>query len=288
MLLLKFGMDDSRNALCAINYALSPDVQLAYWTNATRIPDAAVRQQTSSSSSVAPPGDGGSDCWTGSFVDVVLVPTVCALGVLGNLLTLVVLSRRRLAVICDGSERTVHVGLRALAVSDLLVCVCQLPQGFIYRGCFVYAERTFQLVYWTYSGALINTFLLTSAWLIVTMAIGRYVTTAYPFRFRALIGMTGAKVSAAAVFVASFLFNMPRLFEYQIETITCRAATGDVNAVAVTTSMTSYQAANWSLPADGVTSERGEAFEIYMQVPGWLRTVDRRAENAYLWIYFYL
>jgi len=296
-------MDDSRNDLCTFNNIWSPDLNLPdaidRSDNSSSIPHAEPHQsqQTYTPRSATPNIDDGSgNCWTGSFVDVVLVPTICALGVLGNILTLVVLSRRRLAVICDSSERNVHVGLRALAVSDLLVCLCQLPQGFIYRGCFVYFERTFQLVYWTYSGALINTFLMSSAWLIVTMAIGRYLTTAYPFRFRAIFGMTGAKVSAAAVFVASFLLNLPRLFEYRIETIACRTMGGaddfmsEITAAATTIfPMTSYMNDTASdVILDGVTDSRIEdgVFEIYMQVPGWLRTVDRCAEIAYLWIYF--
>ena len=55
-----------------------------------------------------------------SIVKTVFVPVVCVVGIIGNLLTLFVLSRRRLSVVSDGSVRAVHSCMKALAVSDLI------------------------------------------------------------------------------------------------------------------------------------------------------------------------
>ena len=47
--------------------------------------------------------------------------------------SLLILTRKRLKSTCDGSEKTVNLGLIALALSDLLICICLLPHGLI-RG----------------------------------------------------------------------------------------------------------------------------------------------------------
>jgi len=103
-----------------------------------------------------------------SVVKTVFVPVVCVVGIIGNLLTLFVLSRRRLSVVSDNSVRAVHACMKALAVSDLVLCASLLPHGFLLHDCLVHVRRSFHLVYWLYSGAVINSFILTSTWLTVT------------------------------------------------------------------------------------------------------------------------
>lgn len=166
-------------------------------------------------------GGGGGGGGVAFVIKTVIVPLICAVGMAGNLLTLLVLSRKRLKVICDGIERTVHLGLRALAVSDLLLCVCLLPNGFIAEDRFEYPFKNFQIIYRAYSGALINTFILTSTWLTVTMATSRYLAICYPFKWHYLVGMTGTKASIALVFLTCLVFNIPRFFEHAITTISC-------------------------------------------------------------------
>lgn len=103
-----------------------------------------------------------------SIAKTVLVPAVCVVGIIGNLLTLFVLSRRRISIVSDNSVRAVHSCMKALAVSDLILCASLLPHGFLLHNCIVHVRRSFHLVYWLYSGAVINTFILTSTWLTVT------------------------------------------------------------------------------------------------------------------------
>jgi hypothetical protein len=61
-----------------------------------------------------------------SFVTDILAPSVCIFGAVGNLLNLFILTRRRLRRSMDGLERSVRLGLVALAVSDELFCVAYL------------------------------------------------------------------------------------------------------------------------------------------------------------------
>ena len=79
----------------------------------------------------------------------------------------------------------------------------------------------FQLVFMTYGSALINTFILTSTWLTVTMATSRYLAICHPFRSRYIVGLTGTRVSITVVFLLCLLANIPRFFEYYIEWVPC-------------------------------------------------------------------
>jgi len=66
-----------------------------------------------------------------SIVNDFLGPAVCLFGVVGNALNLVVLTRRRLQHSMDGLERSVRLGLVALAVSDAVFCVFYLLATFL-------------------------------------------------------------------------------------------------------------------------------------------------------------
>ena len=159
------------------------------------------------------------------FLKGILVPVICVFGMVGNLLTLFILTRKRLKSTCDGTERTVHISLLALAVSDLLLCVCLLPHGIFKQEPFAYQSLSFQLIHRTYGEAMINTFILTSTWLTVTMALSRYLAIVHPFKARHIIGMTGTKASILAVFLICLVFNLPRFFEVQIESLDCIGGT---------------------------------------------------------------
>ena len=87
----------------------------------------------------------------------------------------------RTQAIYDATERAVNMGLGALAVSDLLLCVCLIPDAFV-DNQFHHPSISFALLYRAYGSAVINTFILTSTWLTVTMAAGRYMAICHPFK----------------------------------------------------------------------------------------------------------
>ncbi|KAK2139787.1 hypothetical protein LSH36_1615g00011 [Paralvinella palmiformis] len=184
------------------------------------------------------------------YVLKILHPAICIFGLMGNVLTLLILTRKRLKMSCDGTERTVHTGFTALAVSDLLFCLALLPYGLLGRNQFAYYSPGFQLVYETYSGAAVNMFILTSTWLTVTMATSRYLAICHPFRARHVIGMTGTKRSILLVFAVCALFNIPRMLMTKIGSLRC---------------------------IDGS--------RMYFKMPGYLAT-NGVAHTTYIWTYF--
>ena len=70
-------------------------------------------------------------------------------------------------------ERTVYLGLAALALSDMLFCACALPHAWVPPRMFYFRRRGFALYYSLYSDALINVFVMCSTWLTVAMATSR-------------------------------------------------------------------------------------------------------------------
>ena len=96
---------------------------------------------------------------------------VCALGCVGNALCIVVLSRKRFRKRYDKEETGATLGLVWLAVSNCLFCLTLLPRALeLGTTESMFPERTFQLYYQMYGTGLTTTFILTSTWIIVTMA----------------------------------------------------------------------------------------------------------------------
>ena len=154
----------------------------------------------------------------------IMVPCVCIIGIIGNLLTLVILNKKGLKTTCSSTERSVQLGFVALAFSDISLCISLLPHGLFQTEPSQYHDRwDFQLLYRTYSSGVINAFIMTSTWLTVTMATSRYLAICHPFRCRHFISLTTTKILIPIVFISCFLFNIPKILQdfYLIESFPC-------------------------------------------------------------------
>lgn len=140
----------------------------------------------------------------------------CIFGVLGNIMNILVLSQKGMIVSMERMEKAAHSSLLALAFSDLIFCFLMLLHLWI-PVSEEYLYRSFVLYFDTYSEGLINTFLLSSTWLTVTMATSRYLAICYPLHARRFIGMTFARVSISLVFIICILLNIPKFFTWQIK-----------------------------------------------------------------------
>ena len=149
-----------------------------------------------------------------------VVITVCAFGVLGNTLNLLVMSRKAITSCMERMEKSAHYGLMALAFSDLGVSLTILPHAWVDDKP-IYDSLGFPLYYTIYKPALIDIFITSSTWLTVSMASSRYLAICHPFRARLVIGGTVTKISIFAVFLLSILFNLPKFWTHQIESIPC-------------------------------------------------------------------
>lgn len=108
-----------------------------------------------------------------------------------------------------------------MAVSDALFCIAVLPRAHIGVGAFGYRQYDWRIVYEAYGDALVNTFIVSSTWLTVAMAVSRYVAICHPLRARQIIGRSFATVTLGGVFAISVLANIPRFLRNRIDAIPC-------------------------------------------------------------------
>jgi len=161
------------------------------------------------------------------FIYKKLILMVCVFGIAGNLLNLIVLSQKSLTYLMERMEKSVHYGLIALAASDFFSCLTALPSAFYgtgkNAGGFAHAGFDFRLVFKLYGSGVINTFMLSSTWLTVMMAVSRYIAICHPLRARLIIGKTFTVASLVAVVLGSVLFNVPRFLHEEPGSVVDRA-----------------------------------------------------------------
>ena len=144
--------------------------------------------------------------------------TIGIFGVFGNVINLVVLTRRRLISRLARLERSSNYGLFALAVSDLLICLVVIPHGFLKdTRLLVEEDQWFVLYYKVYGAALNNLFLMVSMWQVVTMAAHRYMIVAYPLQVRIMLSKKQTFMSIAIVYLFSMLFTAPHFLHLKIK-----------------------------------------------------------------------
>ena len=139
-------------------------------------------------------------------------------GVFGNVVNLVVLTRRRLTLRLDRLERSSNYALFALAVSDLLISLVVIPHGFLMdTRLLVEEDQWFILYYKVYGVALINLFMMVSMWQVVNMAVHRYMIVVYPLQARIMLSRKESLVSIAIVCLFSMLFTTPHFLHLKIQ-----------------------------------------------------------------------
>ena len=180
--------------------------------------------QLSTKNKTSPPDKDYAVLLTTFILYKIGAPALCIFGIIGNVLNVIVLTRKQLQQSMDRMEKSVHLGLVALAVSDMFFCVVALPTAFI-PNTMIYTEEDslMSLYYNAYGEPLFNTFLLSSTWLTVAMATGRYMGICYPLHARGFINLKATRLSISAIFIISVLFNMPQFWRYRIPENMCAA-----------------------------------------------------------------
>ncbi|KAK2155663.1 hypothetical protein LSH36_234g02020 [Paralvinella palmiformis] len=157
----------------------------------------------------------------------VAIPIVSLCGILGNVLNLIILTRKRMVVGMDRLGRTANYGLIGLAVSDFLFCVVVFPHSFLNNGAVGQQTAPLGKYYRLYGIAAINLFIMISTWLIVSMAVKRYIVVVYPLHAREQLTIRRTALVILTVYLGSVLLTLPYFLHLAVR------ATGGENGTEV-------------------------------------------------------
>ncbi|KAK2184988.1 hypothetical protein NP493_248g01024 [Ridgeia piscesae] len=140
--------------------------------------------------------------------------TVCVLGLLGNILSLIILTQKTM-------RSSTYSYLSSIAVCDSLVLIFTmvlLMKDLDYpvkdqqkwpwdRGLYPYL---FPFVH-----PLAFTFQVTSIWLTLAFTIDRYIMICHPFHAEPFCNIGVARKVVFTIYIIGMLFNIPKFFEYE-------------------------------------------------------------------------
>uniref|UniRef100_A0A0B7BJM7 G-protein coupled receptors family 1 profile domain-containing protein n=1 Tax=Arion vulgaris TaxID=1028688 RepID=A0A0B7BJM7_9EUPU len=141
--------------------------------------------------------------------DRVLMPIICSLGIVANGLSLCVLTRKEMAA-------ATTCFLTAMAVSDLLLLVLQIPTFFEFNQSIAatYSFKHFIRHYIVFRYVMNNVFLTCTGWLTVGVTIERFISLRFMFYPRLVCSISRARLAIIVIFVLSFIFHFSKFFEY--------------------------------------------------------------------------
>lgn len=160
------------------------------------------------------------------YINKIILPIVFSLGIFGNILNLVILSRRRIQHRMSEVEKASMTGLISLAISDMLFCFFGLVSHFLDP----FSEASFNtfghlstisFYYSTYEAALLNTFLFTSTWIITIMSVERWAAARFPFVARRIASMRKTVYINIFIYIFSIVFNIPEYLESEVLRFDC-------------------------------------------------------------------
>ena len=142
-------------------------------------------------------------------LDHVILPIICACGILGIILTIIVLSHKNMST-------STNCYLMALAIADLIFLVLLIPR---------LAENQFEpfsqayntyVIYTVYSIDIGFMFLLASIWLTVMLAVERYIAVCRPFLATKLCTVARARIFIVIIFVLAVLIRIVYFWQYTV------------------------------------------------------------------------
>lgn len=143
------------------------------------------------------------------WINGVMTNIVVLLGLIGNLLTIIILSQRVM-------RSSTNIYLSALAVWDSIVLICTalligLP-GIPVSGPYMAHVHAF-IVSYIYPLALIAQ--TATIWLTVSFTVERYIAVCHPLKAATMCTISRAKIVIFGVSLGSTMYNIPRWYEYR-------------------------------------------------------------------------
>lgn len=144
----------------------------------------------------------------------IIIPIVCSFGILGNILNVIIFTKKKNTGMLDEVEYCTTICLVSLAVSDMMFCIATFPFGFQTLGQKIFHRSEFMLYYTMYSTVIISIFIFSSTMLTVLTALMRYLAICHPFRSRQYISIKATSIGILVVALISIAFNLVSFWQY--------------------------------------------------------------------------
>lgn len=148
------------------------------------------------------------------WISGVLMNIISLLGILGNILSMVILSRPQM-------RSSINYLLIGLARCDTIVILTSMllfgiPAIYPYTGYLFYYYYVIHPVISPVVYPLAMTAQTASVYLTLTVTLERYVAVCHPLRARALCTYGRARIYVIAILIFSLIYNLPRFWEVSI------------------------------------------------------------------------
>lgn len=147
------------------------------------------------------------------WVQRVLVPLVMIIGVIGNSMTIVIMTRRRM-------RSSTNIYLAALATFDMLYLIFSFLLSLKHYSDISNVRYYYYWKMFPYSLMIADACTNISVWLTVTFTIERFIVISHPIRGKVICTEARAKKVILIVFVICFTYVLPTPFEWIIVEIT--------------------------------------------------------------------
>lgn len=142
------------------------------------------------------------------YIDGIVAIIVIFLGLIGNFLTVIVLTRPTM-------HSSTNIFLTGLAVWDMIVLFGSLFLITLPKLSMLYLVEVLPyIVVYVYPMALIAQ--TSTVWITVTFTVERYIAVCHPLRATRMCTITRARAAIIGVSICAVLFNLCRWFEYEL------------------------------------------------------------------------
>ena len=150
--------------------------------------------------------------WFDFVVEGLLMGVVCCCGIVLNILSIICLAK-------DKSGSATPFLLISLEVADTLFLVFVLPLRVIHSIAYFAGVTLLQPLY-PYMAKFIFPLALIcetgSIYMTILVTVNRFLSACFPYKVNSICSLKNSRLHVICVWIAAFLYNMPRFFELEI------------------------------------------------------------------------
>lgn len=148
--------------------------------------------------------------WAQFITGLIIYPIVCALGIIGNTLALVVLAHKDM-------RTATNVYLSSLAVSDTIKLLNDLMYFvlLVLKLNGVDDDNMIIFNFYPYAHYIFNMSVCVTAWLTVSVAVDRYIAVCHITKAKEMCTIARARIVSSAVFISMIILSIPSALRYK-------------------------------------------------------------------------